>query len=1551
MADSEIQAANQGIAVIGMTGRFPSARNLDEFWENLKNGIESVSFFSDEELDESGIDPEIYKQPNYVRAKAILEDSDLFDAYFFDYSPKEAALMDPQQRLFLECAHEALENAGYDPERFPGWIGVYGGCGRSSYWLQNLHNNPNIAEEDSDSIFIGNEKDFLTTRVSFKLNLTGPSFNIQTACSTSLVAINVACQSLLTYQCDIALAGGVTISLPQKEGYLYQEDSVVSPDGHCRAFDAQANGIVPGNGVGIVVLKRLEEALADGDTIHAVIKGTALNNDGFLKMSYSAPSVEGQAQAILIAQQMAEISADEIGYVETHGTATHLGDPIEIAALTKAFRETTNRKGFCGIGSLKTNVGHLDAAAGVGAFIKTVLALKNKQIPPSLHFESPNPEIDFANSPFFVNTKLTDWQTSGQPRRAGVSAFGIGGTNAHLVVEEAPVSESSPSRRKYQILPLSAKTDTALETSATNLAAYLKSNSDTNIADVAYTLQVGRRRLSNRQVLVCQDHNDAIASLESKDPTRVFTNVRHSNNRPVVFMFPGGGTQYANMGLEIYQQEIVFRQQVDRCAEILQSLLGYDIRQLLFPPKDQTETASQKLEQVSVALSALFTIEYSLAQLWMSWGIQPLAVIGHSLGEYVAATLAGVFSVEDALAIVVERGRLMEQAKTGKMLIVPMSAKELEPLLENGVEIAAINSPSLCVVSGSSPAIESFSSKLEAQQVNIRPLHIEVASHSACVVPILEAFEEFLAKIPMHEPKLPLISNVTGTYIQPSQATDPKYWSEHLRKTVRFAEGLEELLKVPDILLLEVGPGNTLSAFAMQHPQTTTSYDVFSSIRHPKTIVSDMEFLLTTVGKLWLSGVDIDWTGFHAGETRKRIPLPTYPFERESYKIEPNKNFAGSFNYQQPKQRKSNIAEWFYIPSWRRTLPEAPLGSGSLIGESLCWLVFADEHSFGVEMVNRLKREKQDVITVFKGDRFAPADDGGYYINPELPSDYTSLIREIKATEKSPTRIVHFWNLTPDISTSGKDKFAKWQAYGYYSLIYLAKALTQEQTTGSTKILVISSQVQNVIGTEALCPEKATMLGACQVIPQEENNIACISIDLSLPEAEAEPERVVGQLLAEIIKESPEKIIAYRNRQRFVRKFENVLLEKDAQIVRPLREEGVYLIFGGLGRVGLLLALDLAQRVKAKLVLVSRSELPPRSEWESWFKSHDESDKTAYKIRNLIDIEKAGGEVMTIAADVTDLDQMRSLRERIQEKFGQIHGVFHAAAITSNRFLLCPVKEVGIEESTVQFAPKVFGLYLLEEVFGQDKPDFFVLLSSNASILGGLGFCAYSAANHFLDYFAADRNHQSAVPWISTNWDRWLLDEHEQEEAYTTSMDAFAMTPQQSLEAMRRIITQALAEQVVVTPGNLQDRLKIWIQQESKQNNTKQTRPSLSLARRNVRNSYVAPSNDIEQTIADIWQELLGVEKIGIYDNFFELGGHSLIAIQLLSRLLEAFEIKLNLRTLFETPTVASLADIISKTLTENVPAQELIDLLEGLENLTEQEVQVQLEKSTTIHD
>ncbi|MDZ7959048.1 MAG: aminotransferase class III-fold pyridoxal phosphate-dependent enzyme [Aulosira sp. DedQUE10] len=921
MQASDNQDPIDGIAIIGMVGRFPGARNVDELWRNLCEGVESTTFFKDEELDPS-LDPDLCKDPSYVKARGTIPGGETFDAAFFGINPAEAVVMDPQSRVFLELVYEALENAGYQSESFDGLIGLYAGCGQNTYFANHISGRMEIVDRIGEfQTMLANEKDFLTTRAAYKLNLKGPAVSVNTACSTSLVAVIQACQALSNYQCDMALAGGVSMTTPQNSGYIAQEGSMLSGDGHCRPFDVNAQGTMFNNGAGIVALKRLEDALQDGDRIYAVIRGLGINNDGGDKVSFTAPSVDGQAEAIAMAQAYANFHPETISYIEAHGTATPLGDPIEIEALTQAFRVHTDAKQFCAIGSIKSNVGHLVAAAGVTGLIKTALSLYQKKIPPSLNFAAPNPKIDFANSPFYVNTKLVEWTEGETPRRAGVSSFGVGGTNAHVVLEEAPQIQHSSASRPQQLLLLSAKTSQALDAATTNLQQHLQYNAKINLADVAYTLQRGRKAFNYRRYVVCHDIADAIASLQSLDPNQVNTRHTEIRNPAVAFMFPGQGSQYVNMGLNLYNHEPVFREVVDQCAEILKPLLGRDLREIMYPAPGDTETAAISLKQTFFTQPALFVIEYALAQLWQSWGVKPQAMIGHSIGEFVAACIASVFSLEDALMLVATRGRLMWELPEGAMLSVRLPAKEVEPRLSAELAIAAINGPSLCVVSGPKEAIASLQQQLESEEIVCRHLHTSHAFHSPMMDSIVAPFAEVVGQVKLSPPQIPFVSTVTATWITAEQATDPMYWANHLRQTVRFAEGVQTLWQQPERVLLEVGPRTTTSTLARQQAKDIKQQIAIASLGDNAENEAEWTALLKAVGQLWLAGVTIDWSNFYQDETRQRIPLPTYPFERQRFWIDPLPHPNRAKTTQLPNPQSLEKPQTMSVSSKQKLIP------------------------------------------------------------------------------------------------------------------------------------------------------------------------------------------------------------------------------------------------------------------------------------------------------------------------------------------------------------------------------------------------------------------------------------------------------------------------------------------------------------------------------------------------------------------------------------------------------------------------------------------------------
>lgn len=1525
------------IAVIGMAGRFPGAKNLEQFWQNLCDGVESINFFTDEELLARGGDARLLDDPNYVKAEAVLDDIEMFDASFFGYTPREASLIDPQHRLFLETAWEALENAGYAAGERSLRSGIYAGESVNSYLISNLYPNRELMDSAGGfQIIINNDRDYLATHIAYKLNLTGPAFSVQTACSTSLVAVHLACQGLLNRECDMALAGGVSVGVPHGQGAFYQEGGIISPDGHCRAFDARAEGTVKGNGVGIVVLKRLGDALREGDTIHAIIKGTAINNDGSLKVGFAAPSIEGQASVIEEALALAEVDPETITYVETHGTGTSLGDPIEVAALTQAFahafRTQPAPKNYCALGSVKTNIGHTEAAAGVAGLIKAVLALEHKQLLPSLNFAQPNPNIDFADSPFFVNTKLAGWQTNGTPRRAGVSSFGIGGTNAHVLLEEAPYVETgSGSSPQFQLLTLSTKTATALEAARMNLAGYLKRHPEINFADVGFTLQTGRRSFAHRLAVVCRDAEEAAVALEAGDARQLHMDVQESSqNRPVIFMFTGQGAQYVNMARELYETEASFREDVDHCCEILEPHLQLDLRAVLYPSAERANDASEQLKQTQLTQAALFVIEYALAQLWMRWGVRPAALIGHSIGEYVAACIAGIFTLEDALKVVVERGRLMQHAPPGAMLAVPLSEKEILPLLNGELSLAAVNAPSLCVVSGTIEAIEELERELVKKDLICRRLHTSHALHSAMMDPLLATFASKFEEVKTGTPQIPIVSTLTGTWMKAEEMCDAGYWARQLRQTVRFADGLGEILKEPETILLEIGPGQTLSALAKQQAETRV---VLSSLRHPRDSQSDVAYILHTLARLWTAGVEIDWVALHARELdRRRIPLPTYPFERRRYWIDPP---AADTRQTDALKRRHEPADYLYVPSWKRTVTPVWNGKDEPETGKSCWVVFADPCGVGAQVVRRLESEGKFVINVIASEQFDKLGERVFAFNPHHRGNYEALMKEIRALDKVPARILHLWGVTPDAATpSNFDWYTETQGRGFYSLIYLAQVLGEHGLTDEVQIEVVTNHMQEVTGDESLLPEKATVLGPCKVIPQEYASIKCRVVDIVLPAPGSAEEQLAENLIAEFAASPSETVVAYRGRHRWLQTFEPLRMNQavvEEQMPPRLRERGVYLLTG-LSDMDLALGRYLAEAVHARLILLAGDMFP---------------DGLMSEVRAL---EDAGAEVLVLNAGFTSREAVEAIISQARARFGQINGVVHSASVTSGGMIQLKTKEMVAPV----FAPKVVGTRLLQSALADSPLDFFVLFSTSLALTGVFGQVDYCAANAFLDAFAHANTLRGdtftvSIDWHVPQWETWqeasLASVPEFQAQFAEALEAYGVKLAEGVELFRHFLSGSLPQIIVST----QD-FQAVIEEQQRAAGTSvldqlETNRAANLARMRTEadGDYVPPQDEVEAAMAALWEELFGLQRLSVNDNFFELGGNSLLGIQLISRVRKDFEVELPLNTLFETPTVTGLAAAIAETRLREKEAEEIERLLREIESLSPDELQATL--------
>ncbi|MGK7929609.1 MAG: SDR family NAD(P)-dependent oxidoreductase, partial [Spirulina sp.] len=1496
------------IAVIGLSGRFPKSQNIESFWKNLIDGIELISVFPDSEGNGD-------RPAQKVEAGGILEDVDLFDASFFGFNSREAETMDPQHRLFLECAWEALENAGYDSQREKRPIGVYAGVGMGTYLLYNLAPNPDLMESRGFlQTLVGVDKDYLATRVSYKLDLTGPSVSVGTACSSSLVAVHLACQSLLAGECDMTLAAGVAVKIPQS-GLTLSPDEIVSADGHCKAFDAKADGTVGGNGIGVVVLKRLEDAIADRDRIYAVIKGSAINNDGALKVGYTAPSEEGQIRAIQAAQLMAEVEPETISYLETHGTGTAMGDPIEIAAMTCAFRSRSDRKGYCAIGSVKTNVGHLDAAAGITGLIKTILALDRQLLPPILNFSQPNPRIDFANSPFYVNDKLQEWTRNGSPRRAGVSSFGIGGTNAHLVLEEAPpLAPASPSR-PWQLLLFSAKTPTALETATENLVGFLTTHAESNLADIAYTLQVGRREFPHRRAVVAENAEGAIATLSNG----ALSATPASDNPSVVFLFPGQGSQHLNMAREVYESEPVFRQACDRCFEILQNHLETDLRQLLYPSEEQPKAAAELLKQTAIAQPLLFAIEYSLARLWMSWGVRPQALLGHSLGEYVAACLAGVFSLEEALATIALRGRLMQDCPPGTMLSVELGAREIKSYLNDDLILAVCNAPQLSVISGPGAAIEALQNRLQKAGIACRPLHTSHAFHSPLMEGAIAPLVRYLEGISLHPPQIPIISNITGKQLTPEQATDPQYWGRHLRQTVRFSEGVGELLRDERSIFLEVGPGKTASTLVKQQGSGRV---IIPSLPHPKDPISSEKCLLSALGRLWLAGVEVDWSGFYREEKRDRLPLPTYPFERQRYWVDAPQPTAKP--HHSAKERRPQ--DWLYAPQWQR----APLEKVEKEANLERVLVFSHRCGLGEHLLQRLRNQGKTAIAVDIGDRFSRRGQKDYTIDPRSSEDYEALFTDLRDRDLLPTHVIHLWTIdSQGYPEKGWEAIERSQDLGFFSLLEIARAAGRQKWSQPLQINVVTNNMQPVTPEAVVHPESATVLGAVKVLPLEYPKFTCRSIDFDIS-ALNDSQRAATQLLKELTASDP--ISAYRQGERWLQTFTRVSLEETPQPPQ-IKAGGAYLITGGLGGIGLVLARYLAKTAKVKLLLTGRSALPPRQEWETW--QGDEA--IAEKIRAVRELERLGAQVSIARADVCDRSAMEKAIGEFRQKCGALDGIVHAAGVLHGGFIQHQTRT----RARAVLAPKVWGTLVLDAIVKDWPLDFFVLCSSIASVKGAIGQVDYVAANAFLDAFADYKTATDGLFTAAINWDVWRevgmatrVVQYDRDKTAKTKEPpispagakfADGLLPEEGVDIFGRVLGASLSRAIV----SLEDLLPSLPEKPADRPldlKTSHSRPQLDTP-------YLAPRNAREQQITAIWENYLGIAPIGVRDDFFALGGHSLLATRLVAKLSETLATEILLSELFNSPTIAGLAEIIDANASESTvttPLPQIVPDLQG---------------------
>jgi len=1461
------------IAIVGMAGRFPDARSVAEFWNNLRDGVESLRELAPDELREHGIPDEWLQHPDYVARGALLDEIDCFDAAFFGVTPQEARDTDPQQRLLLEVSHAALEDAGYDPARCPGRIGVYAGAAENQYMLQQWRGGDGDLESDLAS-GLGGFVDFLATRVSYKLNLRGPSMSVQTACSTSLTALAVACDALRANRCDMALAGGVSLRIPQVSGYWYSEGVPVSRDGRCRPFDSSAGGTCFSAGVGMVLLKPLATALADNDHIYAVVRGIGINNDGADKMAFTAPSAVGQCAAVAEALADADISARDIGYVEAHATGTALGDPIEVRALTEVFRRHTQDVGFCALGSVKANIGHTNRASGVASLIKAALALHHKQLPPAINFEAPNPALELEQSPFFVPTTVRAWDSS-STRYAGVSSLGAGGTNVHVVLGEAPPRPTAPPYRAAQLFVVSGRTHQSLASNVSALSSAIDALPESSLADAAFTLQVGRASLAYRLAAVGCDRASVKLALAhaSAQPAR-----SHQRGPKVAFMFPGHGGQKPGIVAGLYASEPVFRRHIAMTAELLPPEVG---GALLAVIRTATAETSTLLEQRPTLLPLmLFAVEYALAQLWISWGVKPDVVIGHSAGEFAAACVAGVFDLQGALTALRVRTDLMETTGSGAMLAARMGYEDAHRYLIDGVSLAAVNGPQQCVFSGAPAAIEHLQEQLRVKDIDHRLLATaNKAGHSPLMEPVLAQFRAAISGIHMHEPRIGYISNLRGEYASTGLVTEPDYWVRQLREPVRFYDGLRCLLAEPSMAFVEVGPPGNLDRLVPAREQ----HVAVSSLPGRDATGSHVEHMLHGLGRLWTHGVEVDWNVFHAADSRSRISLPTYSFERVRYWREPTSPMQATKRNDARGRLRAPIRDWFYAPVWRPTVARVRDA-----GERRC-LVFSDGGTLALEIIRRLGPE---VRVVRAGADFSIDADGAFLARPEVRSDLRRIFEHLADGTWRPNSVAYLWSCLSEPHKAAALTMA------FSSLVHLIEQLGR--SGAAVDLTVVTQAARSVTGHEQLCPESAFAGGPCLVAPQEYSHISCRQVDIETSQGAVHPPQLADEICSELQHDEPGLVVAYRRRARYVLDYQGVTLDEPASDRLPIRDGGVYLVVGGTGHIGTGLSRWIAQRPNVRLAIVGRSSLA-QEHWDELANGADA--RLALRARALKALHASCAGLRYYRADATSLNEMTEVVARIQHELGSLSAVISCVQHPQQNMQL-PIASAEPELLETIVATRFKSASVLAAVLKGAPLDFVMLSSSMASVLGGSGLAAGAASDAFIAAFAQRAANTTGVRYMSVHWDSWR---HPGEAQIEPELRSLAIRTEEGLEAAQRVVASYQLPQVAICTTALSARLEQHVRRPRTA-----TRAATEVVREAL-GSYVAPRNVLEQRVVQLWEEVLGTTGIGVEDSFFEVGGDSLIASRLGRRIWSEFAVHVPLKELLAQPTVAALAEAIGK--------------------------------------
>jgi phthiocerol/phenolphthiocerol synthesis type-I polyketide synthase E len=1339
-------SAKRRVAIVGFDCRLPEADTVDEFWKNLLAEKESMTEFSEEQLLASGISPTTFNNPHYVRNRGIIKGVDQFDAEFFNFTPREAELLDPQQRLFLECAWHALEDSGIDPFNTQKKIAVLGGVGSPYHFADAIHDKNVQKFANGTAIVTSNDKDYVATRVSYKLNLTGPSVNIQCACSTSMVSVVLGIDSLLNYQSDIVLAGGSSVELTENQGYMYQPGGLESPDGKCRSFDKDAAGTAFSRGCGVVALKRLEDALADKDHIYAVILGGAINNDGNRKAGFTAPSVQGQVEVITEAIELAGIDPTTITMVEAHGTSTPVGDPIEVASLTEAFGQYTTKKGYCALGSVKTNIGHTDVASGIASLIKAALSVKHGIIPASLNFHEPNPAINFADSPFFVNTRTTKWDRHGAPARALINSFGVGGTNACVILEEAPPLENAPPQHDHDLLFISAHHKDSFKKYCENIHIFLEDHPETNLNGLAHTSRTGRRPLKYKGAIAFRDREDLLAKLSAGlSPA----NSKTAADKGLVWMFSGQGNQFVNMGKELFTENRIFQETVDYCATLLQPIIGLDIREVMYPNKQHYDEAVALISRTYITQPAIFIVSYAIARVFQSYGITPDALIGHSVGEYVAAALSGVMTIDDSLKAVALRGKLVYDLPEGSMLAVLLSEAELAPILPAELDIAVINSPELVVVSGATADIESFAAQLKKKRIVSKKLPTSHAFHSRMMTPCLHQFRDFFKEVSLHAPVIPIISTVTGQLLSGEQAQDHEYWVQHLVKPVLFGKAAaQKLSSTSAMVFLECGPGQSLESAVKRRLKPEDLHAAIGTLHENEKAVTALD---TALGKLWIEGITFDYDLRFNSSGYQKVSYPLLPFNRKKYKLD----FTGkdSAAPAQANVKKENIGDWFYIPSWKRTAPIdlVPKNKKETSPLPVKWLVFS-ENTFADTIARRIREKGMDCMIVKPGDHYQEINED-VHIRIDEKDDYRQLISAASHDDRQ-LCIIHAWNLTmPEEETISVHNAAKFLDRYFYSLIYLEQGLISNNLGGQVSLTCLVNDAFNVTGGVRIRPEKSLSIGPIRVLFKEHPEMRSKLVNLETASLAPDySEKIIDQLIKETEIETDETIITYSGTDRWTEIIEPVSLRDEQENLKEaLKENGVYLITGGSGGIGRTLSLLLAETVKCTLIWTGRRTLPTRQDWERLIQNDDTDLNLKDILGTILQIEQMGSAVQHLSVEVSDVEGMNKMVAEVEAACGSINGIIHSAGTAGGGV----VAFMEREDAKKVLEAKVAGALVLQSIFADKALDFVYLFSSITAILGEAGRVDYTSGNAFMDALSHTQFLRECKTVCSVNWGSW----------------------------------------------------------------------------------------------------------------------------------------------------------------------------------------------------